>query len=172
MDDGNDYDCAGGGPLRTEADRLLQAKYHQMERDRNKRNMLSRIVDVLDDVAPQHRPRPHHLAEVASFYGVHPRAVLAVLRGHREEFESDGWRESDPHGRCVDYWPDEAVVRAGLLLERSAVADHLRHLLGQGMLPLVYSLSETRINQCQRLYRKAMGVVGEVHDLGGVRNPV
>ncbi|WP_232491358.1 hypothetical protein [Mycobacterium dioxanotrophicus] len=165
MDDDHDDGCDRGGPLRTEADRLLQAKYHQMERDRNKRNRLSRIVDVLDDVAPQHRPRPHHLTEVASFYGVHPRAVVTVLRRHREEFESDGWRENDPHGRCGDYWPDEAVVRAGLLLERSAVADQLRHLLGQGKLPLVYSLSDTRINQCQRLYRKAMTVVGDVHDL-------
>ncbi|EHB45816.1 MULTISPECIES: hypothetical protein [Mycolicibacterium] len=164
MDDDHDYGCDRGGPLRTEADRLLQAKYHQKERDRNKRDMLSRIVDVLDDVAPQHRPRPHHLADVASFYGVHPRAVLTVLRRHREEFESDGWRQSDPHRRRFDYWPDEAVVRAGLLLDRSTVADQLRHLLGQGTVPLVYSLSDARINQCHRLYRKALGVVGDVHD--------
>ena len=61
MDD--DYGCDRGGPLRTEADRLLQAKYHQKERDRIKRNTLSRIVDVLDDVAPQHRPRPHTYAK-------------------------------------------------------------------------------------------------------------
>lgn len=132
MDDDNDYGAGRGGPLRTEADRLLQAKYHQKERERRKRNALSRLVDVLDDVAPQRRPRPHHLADVASFYGVHPRAVLTVLRRHREEFESDGWRESDPHRHVGDYWPDQAVVRAGLLLERSAVADQLRHLLGRG----------------------------------------
>ena len=165
MDDDNDYGAGRGGPLRTEADRLLQAKYHQKERERRKRNALSQLVDVLDDVAPQRRPRPHHLADVASFYGVHPRAVLTVLRRHREEFESDGWRESDPHRHVGDYWPDQAVVRAGLLLERSAVADQLRHLLGEGTLPLVYSLSDARINECQRLYRTALGVVGDVHDL-------
>lgn len=52
MDDDSDYGSGRGGPLRTEADRPLQAKYHQKERERRKRNALSRIVDVLDDVAP------------------------------------------------------------------------------------------------------------------------
>ena len=41
MDDDNDYGAGRGGPLRTEADRLLQAKYHQKERERRKRNALS-----------------------------------------------------------------------------------------------------------------------------------
>ncbi|MFA5707786.1 hypothetical protein [Mycolicibacterium sp.] len=163
-----DYDTTnspGRTALRTEADRRQQAEYHQRERDRRKRNALSRIVGVLDDVAPQHRPRPHHRDEVARFYGVPSRAVHKVLQRHREEFISDGWSDTDPYGRPHDFWTDQAVVRAGLLLEGSAVAAQLRHLLGEGTLPLVYSLSDTRINECQQLYRKALVVVGDVHDL-------
>ncbi|MBU8840649.1 hypothetical protein [Mycolicibacterium goodii] len=156
-----------GGSWRTDEDRRRKAAYHQRERDRIKRNKLSRIVGVLDELNPLDRPLPRTLAEVAEFYEVDQRAVESVLHRHREEFESDGWCEHNPHrpfGLC-DYWPAQAVVRAGLLLQRSPVADQLRHLLGEGTLPLVYSLSDARIEECQRLYRQALTVVGDVHDV-------
>lgn len=152
-------------PPRTAAERQREAEQARKERERNRRDALSRVVSVLDDVAPDGRPRPRHLAAVASFYGVHPRAVQTVLRRHREEFDSDGWLETDPYQRYCDYWPDEAVVRAGLLVEKSVVADQLRHLLGERPLPLMYSLSDDRIDECMQLHRKALKLIGDVHDV-------
>lgn len=148
---------------RTDRDREEQRRVAQQRRDRKVRNKLSRVVDVLDELLGPGEQQPGCLGEVADFYGVSQYRLSAVLEKHREEFSRDGWQ---PHNRAhdgQDLWTDRAVVRAGLLLEKSSVAAHLRHLLGVGDIPLVYSQSDARLAECRQLYNKALTVVADIH---------
>ena len=121
-------------------------------------------MGVLDDVAAVGRGRPRDLAEVAAFYEVHPWVVTSTVRRHVEEFRADGWCPQRESATQEDVWTDRAVVRAGLLIPSSVVAAHLRHLLDMGEMPLIYSTSSLRLQQCRRLYEKALGVVAHVHE--------
>ena len=148
---------------RTDRDREEQRRVAQQRRDRKVRNKLSRVVDVLDELLGPGEQQPRCLGEVADFYGVSQYRLSAVLEKHREEFSRDGWQ---PHNRAhdgQDLWTDRAVVRAGLLLEKSSVAAHLRHLLGVGDIPLVYSQSDARLAECRQLYNRALTVVADIH---------
>lgn len=134
------------------------------ERDRKRRDHLSTIVGVLDDVGGPGQIRPRTLAQVAAFYEVHPWVVTRTVRRHIQEFRADGWRPRHEGSPESDRWTDQAVVRAGLLIAESAVAAHLRHLLGISAMPLMYSTSRARSQQCRRLYEKALAVVADVHE--------
>jgi hypothetical protein len=159
--EGDDQGC--WQQWRTDRDREEQRRIAQQRRDRKVRNKLSRVVAVLDELLSPGQQQPRCLGDVADFYQVSQYRLSTVLEKHREEFSQDGWR---PHNRDhdgQDLWTDRAVVRAGLLLEKSAVAAHLRHLLGVGDIPLVYSQGEARLAECRQLYNKALTVVADIH---------
>lgn len=150
---------------RTAAERAEQKRHKVRVRERQRRDHLSAMVGVLDEVAG--RPgqiRPRCLDEVAAFFQVNPWVVTNTVRRHAEEFRSDGWRPHGDAGGRDDLWTDQAVVRAGLLIPESEVAAHLRHLLGIEQMPLMYSTSRERQNECRQLYEKALGVVADVHE--------
>ncbi len=160
-DDDGDQGC--WQQWRTDREREEQRRLAQQKRDRKIRNKLSRVVAVLDElIAPGDR-QPRCLDEVAEFYGVSQHRLATVLEKYREEFSRDGWRPQSHRHDGHDLWTDRAVVRAGLLLEKSTVAAHLRHLLGVGEIPLVYSQGDSRVAECRQLYSKALTVVADVH---------
>lgn len=101
---------------------------------------------------------------VANFYQVTPAQVQVVVLGHRSEFVRDGWRGARAAG-CPDQWSAQAVIRAGLLLDRNAVTAQLSYLLGlAGVLPVVYSTSSDRLQECEMLRRKAFHIAWRVHE--------
>lgn len=149
---------------RTDRERADQRRLAQRTRDRRTRDRLSRVVAVLDELpAASGGQQPRRLDAVARFYDVSPHRLATVLAKHREEFVRDGWQPHHPAHDGDDLWTDRAVVRAGLLLEKSSVAAHLRHLLGVGEIPLVYSQGESRLAECRQLYHRALTVVADVH---------
>jgi len=144
----------------------IAARQQARRRARRRRDKLVRRVDVLDEVRVgqvELLTAAPTITDVAHFFGIGTGSLVTLLRWHREEFVADGWtatrRSND------DYWTDEAVVRAALLLDggRSEVAAEIRYLLDVDTLPVACSSRDYRIKQCERVFERAMAVVGDVH---------
>ncbi|MBY0286797.1 MAG: hypothetical protein K2X52_06580 [Mycobacteriaceae bacterium] len=165
--------------LSIEEIRAIEAARLQQKRARQRRDELSRHVDVLDELdAGAELPSQPTRADVANFFDVDPARLSRLLNSHADEFAEDGWRPDHPHRRAADLWSMRAIVRMGLLLDcewdpstfhrphttPNPVAAQLRYLLGHGNLPAVYSTEATRISQCAALHAKATRIVEHVHN--------
>jgi hypothetical protein len=151
--------------LTIEEIRAIEAARAHEKRARQRRDALCRHTDVLDELGPDDLPGYPTIGDVAAFFGIDRGPLSTLLRTHRDEFHADGWRPHHPANRDADLWAPQAIVRAGLLLE-GTVAAQLRYLLGQGDLPVVYSTSGTRLNQCKALHEKANRIIEHVRDEG------
>lgn len=154
-----------------ETERRQEIRRLARQRARERRDVLARRVDVLDDVtgvrATTLPPRPA-LGDVAEFLAIDCGPLTTVVRHYSDELRRDGWlpEHSDRPGH--DLWTDAAVVRAALLLDvavgcESEVAARIRYHLGVERLPLVYEVTDRRLAQCARLWEQAMTTVGDVH---------
>lgn len=154
-----------------ETERLQEIRRLARQRARKRRDVLSRRIDVLDDVAAGHGatlpPQPS-LEDVAEFLGVDRGPLTTLVRHYSDELRRDGWIPDDPRRPGVDRWTEAAVVRAALLLDvavgcDSEVAACIRYHLGVERLPLIYEATGRRLAQCARLWERAMATVGDVH---------
>lgn len=151
--------------LRIDAERVAR------QRARNRRDVLVSRVDVLDELYPAEHvrlPARPTIVDVAAFFGVDRGPLATLVRHYGDEFRQDGWQPDHPSRPRLDLWTAEAVIRAALLLDKavacgSEVAEQIRYHLGQGQLPLVFSTTDARLEQCAKLYHKAQTVVGDVH---------
>lgn len=155
-----------------EALRVL-AQQQARRRARQRRDKLASRVDVLDELRvgqAERLAKAPTIADVAAFFGISTASLVTLLRSHRDEFIEDGWTPANRYGD--DLWTDQAVVRAALLLDgvvKSAVAAEIRYLLDVEGLPVVFSSRDYRIKQCEKVFERAMAVVGDVH---GESSPV
>ncbi|ASX03565.1 hypothetical protein [Mycobacterium intracellulare] len=150
----------------------VAAQQKARQRARKRRDQLANRVDVLDELRVgqvELLAKAPTIADVAAFFGINAGSLGRLLRWYRDEFIEDGWTAAS---RCDDdLWTDEAVVRAALLLDgvQSAAAAEIRYLLGVDGLPVAFSSRDYRIQQCEKVFERAMAVVGDVH---GESSPV
>lgn len=148
------------------------AQQQARRRARQRRDKLASRVDVLDELRvgqAERLAKAPTIADVAAFFGISTASLVTLLRSHRDEFIEDGWTAANRYGD--DLWTDQAVVRAALLLDgaKSAVAAEIRYLLDVDGLPVAFSSRDYRIKQCEKVFERAMAVVGDVH---GESSPV
>ncbi|MDP7707480.1 hypothetical protein [Mycobacterium sp. TY815] len=151
--------------LRMEAQRLAR------RRARKRRDSLALRVGVLDDLCIDRNirlPAEPTIVDVAAFFEIDRGPLTTLLRDYREELLRDGWEPRHPRHDGQDYWSEEAIVRAALLLDSavgcdSEVAEQIRYFLGQGELPLVFSVTDARLSQSAKLYSRAIELVADVH---------
>lgn len=155
----------------TEVKRREEAAMKARQRERQRRNLLSLRVDVLDELTAaggQRLPAQPAIGDVAEFFGIDSGPLSTLVRAYGDELRQDGWQPRRPGKPEVDLWTDEAIIRAALLLDtavgcKSLVAEQIRYHLGCAALPLAFSTSDGRLAQCAKLYEKAQTVVGDVH---------
>lgn len=148
------------------------AQQQARRRARQRRDKLASRVDVLDELRvgqAERLAKAPTIADVAAFFSISTASLVTLLRSHRDEFIEDGWTASNRYGD--DLWTDQAVVRAALLLDgaKSAVAAEIRYLLDVDGLPVAFPTRDYRIKQCEKVFERAMAVVGDVH---GESSPV
>lgn len=150
----------------------ISAQQQARRRSRQRRDKLASRVDVLDELRVgrvELLANAPTIADVAAFFGISTRWLVTLLRWHRDEFIEDGWTAASRSEG--DLWTDEAVVRAALLLDgvRSEAAAEIRYLLDVEGLPVAFSSRDYRIKQCEKVFERAMAVVGDAH---GESSPV
>lgn len=155
----------------TEEELRLDAERVARQRARKRRDVLAVRVDVLDELYTGDKPAlpaQPTIVDVAAFFGIDRGPLTTLVRHYSDEFRHDGWRPHHPIRAGLDLWTQESVIRAALLLDRavgckSEIADQIRYHLGQAELPVVFSTTDARLEQCAKLYQKAQTVVGDVH---------
>lgn len=162
------HDGSRGGPdrVRTPAERAADAARATQVRATRRRDRLAAAGGaILEELLAPGQPHPPWTkTAVAAFYGVGEAAVGQVRRGYAAEFRRDGWRDRD--GDTAELFPEQAVVRVGLLLARSEIAAELRYRLGMdAAAPLRYSDTEQRVEQCRRHYEDALALVEDTRHL-------
>lgn len=151
--------------LRIDAERVAR------QRARKRRDILVSRVDVLDELYIADKTSlPAHptIVDVAAFFGIDRGPLTTLVHHYGDELRADGWQPNHPGKPGLDLWTDESVIRAALLLDRavackSETAEQIRYHLGQAELPLVFSTTDARLEQCARLYHRAQTMVGDVH---------
>lgn len=140
------------------------------KRARVRRDELSLMVGVLEEMSAPTPPGQPCTTDVAGFFDVDVALILSTVRSHHQEFARDGlWRDGD-HREVV--WSGRSVVRVGLLLAAEQdirgfecpIAKELEYRLGEGDLPLVYSTSGAHVASCKTSFERATEVVEAVRD--------
>lgn len=171
----HDYDDSRDRAERAADDRealRIAAEQQARRRARRRRDKLVSRVDVLDELRVGQVERLSGnpaISDVAAFFEIETAPLMTLLRWHRDEFNDDGW--SQRFSADCDTWTDQAVLRAALLLDGtdSAPAAEIRYLLDVSALPVAFSSREYRIRQCEKVFERAMAVIGDVH---GESSPV
>lgn len=155
----------------TDHELRIDAERAARQRARKRRDVLVSRVDVLDELynaGETTLPAQSTIVDVAAFFGIDRGPLTTLVRHYSDELRADGWQPNHPGKPELDLWTDESIVRAALLLDKavackSEAAEQIRYHLGQGELPLVFSTTDARLEQCARLYHRAQTVVGDVH---------
>ena len=155
----------------TDQELRIDAERAARQRARKRRDVLVSRVDVLDEVYTDDTsalPAQPTIVDVAAFFGIDRGPLTTLVRHYGDELHADGWQPNHPGKSGLDLWTDESVIRAALLLDRavackSETAEQIRYHLGQGELPLVFSTTDARLEQCAKLYQRAQTIVGDVH---------
>lgn len=157
-------------PERSDPKRRAAAAQAARKRARARRDELSLMVGVLEEMSVPTLPGQPHTSDVAGFFDVDVALIMSIVRAHHQEFVRDGlWRDGD-HREWV--WSGRSVVRVGLLLAAEQdirgvdcpVAKELEYRLGEGDLPLVYSTAGGHVASCKASYERATEVVEAVRD--------
>lgn len=155
----------------TEQELRIDAERAARQRARKRRDVLVSRVDALDELYTTDRPAlpaQPTIVDVAAFFGIDRGPLTTLVRHYGDELRADGWQPDHPGIPELDLWTDESIIRAALLLDRAAAckseaAEQIRYHLGQGELPLVFSTTDARLEQCAKLYHRAQTVGGDVH---------
>lgn len=154
----------------SERKRRAAAAQTARKRARVRRDELSLMVGVLEEMSAPTLPGQPCTADVAGFFDVDVALIMSTVRAHYQEFVRDGlWRDGD-HREWV--WSGRSVLRVGLLLAAEQdvrgfdcpVAKELEYRLGEGDLPLVYSTSGAHVSSCKASFERATEVVEAVRD--------